>query len=789
MATGKPGLSSVFHLLYSRKIEKKSLKLKSIVGFIENRKSHLFVEKNEHEKEREALERLAGLTGEKELELELLERDLARISEEISQATIQQIAMENEAMDSTDVSVIDEDWEQLAKEEEQRHSSLMVQYTKESKEYTAARAEYERSRIELEGIKLAKENLSKEGFEKIVEHKIFSLKSSIDSKEKNIQSMRQESEANGAKLEENKQRLVAVSQQLQEHKAKVEQVVEALTSHKEAKNATHREQIECATELLETRQAINGLSRRLDELYKGLQLNKSDLNLASLLRLQAKLQGTPGYYGFLIDNIEIPSKILHCVEHLFRGKLFSIIVEDEEVANKVLAVNRQIKGGKVNVYPLSWVDPQVDSVVYPPESESIIIHRHIRQKPTSQANLQNLIDSTFKGSLIVESLSDATRLSKSFDCTCITMENEIVYPKAFLSRLGYFDQSAMVLDRYLKYLRAAEELHKLQGALKAAEARVEGKKREEAEMGRIIAEALAEKEALLKEVELLHEDSSLVKKACLYLQKVIFEGDDRCVKETGAILLLNHEIESLSKSLSNGSRTELSKAEVNYVEVQLKLQELKERLIKKNKVLLQLEEKLIRSDKLVEKYNGFLNEERKKEASRSVRKLDITIASKELDRSHGIVETLKKSWRMFAAKKDGLSKELEGMRQSMARSEEALRERSQKERVLCEELQQKNQTRFDLQAALDSLEGKVRGLNVDCEREKAELRELKGKSDKELIKKLQKLMINKLKYTQQDKANFERLQEYFCAHGEYRAELEDLKESKKEFYSIIGTLC
>lgn len=268
-----------------------------------------------------------------------------------------------------------------------------------------------------------------------------------------------------------------------------------------------------------------------------------------------------------------------------------------------------------------------------------------------------------------------------------------------------------------------------------------------------------------------------------------FEADDRCAKETGAIQLLNHEIESLRKSLSNGARTELAKAEVNYVEVQMKLQELKDRLIKKNKVLLQLEEKLIRSDKLVEKYNGFLNEERKKETSRSVRKLDITIASKELDRSHGIVETLKKSWRMFAGKRDGLSKELEGLRQSMARSEEALRERSKKERVLCEELQQKNQTRFDLQAALDSLEGKVRGLNVDCEREKAELRELKGKSDKELIKKLQKLMINKLKYTQQDKANFERLQEYFSAHGEYRAELEDLKESKKEFYSIIGTLC
>ena len=50
----------MFHLLYSRKLQKKEAKLKAVVSFIDNRKSHLYVEKNESSKDRQTVEQLSG---------------------------------------------------------------------------------------------------------------------------------------------------------------------------------------------------------------------------------------------------------------------------------------------------------------------------------------------------------------------------------------------------------------------------------------------------------------------------------------------------------------------------------------------------------------------------------------------------------------------------------------------------------------------------------------------------------------------------------------------------------
>ncbi len=35
-------------------------------------------------------------------------------------------------------------------------------------------------------------------------------------------------------------------------------------------------------------------------------------------------------------------------------KWFSIIVKDEQTAKKVIQCNKEIKGGEIQIYPLSW---------------------------------------------------------------------------------------------------------------------------------------------------------------------------------------------------------------------------------------------------------------------------------------------------------------------------------------------------------------------------------------------------------------------------------------------------
>jgi chromosome segregation ATPase len=45
-----------------------------------------------------------------------------------------------------------------------------------------------------------------------------------------------------------------------------------------------------------------------------------------------------------------------CVDVAAKSKLFGIIVDTLETAKKVLQINKEIKGGVINIYPLETLD-------------------------------------------------------------------------------------------------------------------------------------------------------------------------------------------------------------------------------------------------------------------------------------------------------------------------------------------------------------------------------------------------------------------------------------------------
>jgi len=74
------------------------------------------------------------------------------------------------------------------------------------------------------------------------------------------------------------------------------------------------------------------------------------------LRALIKEKDLPGFKGLLIDFLEFDPKISSVIDLAAKSKLFSIVVEDLEAAKQVLALNKQIKGGVVNIYPLALID-------------------------------------------------------------------------------------------------------------------------------------------------------------------------------------------------------------------------------------------------------------------------------------------------------------------------------------------------------------------------------------------------------------------------------------------------
>ena len=73
------------------------------------------------------------------------------------------------------------------------------------------------------------------------------------------------------------------------------------------------------------------------------------------IRAQIKEKNLQGFKGLLIDFLEFDPKISSIVDLAAKSKLFSIIVEDLDTAKEILALNAQIKGGVINIYPLSII--------------------------------------------------------------------------------------------------------------------------------------------------------------------------------------------------------------------------------------------------------------------------------------------------------------------------------------------------------------------------------------------------------------------------------------------------
>lgn len=75
----------------------------------------------------------------------------------------------------------------------------------------------------------------------------------------------------------------------------------------------------------------------------------------------------------LIDYIECDnSRFSACIDLAAKSKLFSVIVDDLEAAREILAINDQIKGGVINIHPLSIMENTPDKERNYPDSNEVM---------------------------------------------------------------------------------------------------------------------------------------------------------------------------------------------------------------------------------------------------------------------------------------------------------------------------------------------------------------------------------------------------------------------------------
>ena len=780
----------IYHTLYHRKLEKKTLKMKEIEKVIDSKKDKLFQLKTEEIKEREKLEASTMAASEKENELELVERGVKEVANEVGKVGHELFVLESATHRPLEMEIDEKEVKKTINKLEKEKEKIQAEIKELHELGIQTKSELEKVKIQHEQFLMRKEKKSDKDIKKVLEAKLGMAKSSIEAKQDNLKAFQKDLKDTKKNQKELESKQKAVEEEYNGLEREISLTLGHLEEFKQKKSDVSSKLVSHTSNIGGMRQKLIELETSTLELKKKLAVGLGEINLLANLKLMEECQKRhiEAVYGFFVDMVNI-EKFLHlCCDSLLRGKLFSIIVRDEEVANKLVELNRSLKGGKIVIYPLTWCQERSETREYPSNKDAIILENHVTLKDEfTEIGAENLISQLIGGNIAVETIEIGQRFAKSYDCNCVTMQGEIVYSGAFLSKLGYFNTDNQKLALYLKFSSQERDLKSEKSKLQKLESALQAEKNSEIDLNNEVQKHSFQKEALKKEMGGKTGERTGIQKAAAHLTKQSEELVIKIAQEERDIENAIKEIKLIEKSFSEGGSQAVEAFDQGKFNAVTKhMEELADKLKEHTKKAAEVQDQLLSICKQLEYNEGHLFEAT--HGTKELKKKEDKIAENEAKRLKVLLNMLQRSLEEKQAARESVRQQIEGLKDSASKSEEALRRRKAALDCYQQELQETNQRRFDLQIAIDGFETKVAVLNVDEEVERKELKQLQRLSDKELIGALQKLMLNKLRYTEKDKANFERLEEYFRSHNEYESELRELKQSKREFLSLLGNL-
>ncbi|ORZ40308.1 putative chromosome segregation protein sudA [Catenaria anguillulae PL171] len=155
--------------------------------------------------------------------------------------------------------------------------------------------------------------------------------------------------------------------------------------------------------------------------------------------------GIEGVHGPLYELMDVPESYQTAVEVVGGTSVFQVVVEDDDVAVRLLDELRRMKpGAKLTLLPLNRL--RVKEVEYPKSKGVVPMIKQIRFDPIYQLAFQQV----FGRAVICQDLESATRVAKTSGLTAVTLPGDRVDRKGAMSG-GY-------LDSEKNKLRAAMEL-------------------------------------------------------------------------------------------------------------------------------------------------------------------------------------------------------------------------------------------------------------------------------------------------------------------------------------------
>lgn len=171
--------------------------------------------------------------------------------------------------------------------------------------------------------------------------------------------------------------------------------------------------------------------------------------------LGIKRMNIPGLIGIFIELIDVDPRFKDAVDLIVKDKLYSVIVDNFETANKIIEINKERKGPVISILPLDWNTHYSSKYNYQNLKDSSPLVNFIKIKSGIIPNydlykndLENLIHKTFGKTLLVKNYETGLNLAKQVNMNCITRDNEIIYAGAILTKIGRYDSQRQRLNYY-----------------------------------------------------------------------------------------------------------------------------------------------------------------------------------------------------------------------------------------------------------------------------------------------------------------------------------------------------
>jgi len=282
---------------------------------------------------------------------------------------------------------------------------------------------------------------------------IASLKAIVAKNEQQARMLRTELDGMQQKAVEQSKAADAAKAKLAQHRAiqeEARQRIAVLQQDRDAKAGVRKGLWRQEQELLH---AMKTNEAELDKARRTLQysMSRAQWDAVQAVKRIAAQQKIKGVHGMLLELFSVDERFFTAVEVSAGNQLFQVVVDNDEVAARLMKELQKANAGRVTFMPLNRIRPGPDPA-YPDSLDGVPMLKKLKFNPEFRPAMAQV----FRKCLVVRNLDVGSKFSKSHHLNCVTMEGDQVSDKGAVSG-GYLDVRRSRLQAQLDVVKLGEQ--------------------------------------------------------------------------------------------------------------------------------------------------------------------------------------------------------------------------------------------------------------------------------------------------------------------------------------------